>query len=146
MTSILDPSTIRDFNGQILTTRDPAYDDARRVFNAAVDRRPAVIARCEGAADAAAALRHARKSGVPVTVRGGGHSPAGFAVADRAVTIDLRRMDAVHVDPSRRLSRAQGGATWRDADAATQAHGLAVTGARMPSVGVAGFTLGSGSG
>ena len=146
MTSILDPSTIRGFAGELLAPGNPAYDEARQVFNAAVDRRPALIARCTGPADVAAALRHARESGVPVTVRGGGHSPAGFAVADGALTIDLTRMDAVRVDPSRRRLRVQGGATWRVVDAATQAHGLAVTGARLPSVGVAGFTLGSGSG
>ena len=111
-----------------------------------MDRRPALIARCARPADVAAALRHARDAGLPITVRAGGHGPDGFAVADGALVVDLTRLGAVEVDPARRTARVQGGATWRELDAATQAHGLAVTGARMPSVGVAGFTLGSGSG
>jgi FAD/FMN-containing dehydrogenase len=138
--------TIRDFAGELLVPGNPAFEEARRVQNAAIDRRPALIARCAGPHDVAAALRHARERGIRVTVRGGGHAPAGFAVADDALTIDLTRMDGVHVDPVRRTARVQGGATWRTLDAATQEHGLAVTGARIPSVGVAGFTLGSGSG
>lgn len=138
--------TIRGFGGEVLTPGVPEYDDARRLHNAAIDRRPALIARCTGPDDVAAALRHARERALSVTVRGGGHSPAGFALADGALTIDLTLMDAVDVDPTRRTARVQGGATWRVLDAATQEHGLAVTGARMPSVGVAGFTLGSGSG
>jgi FAD/FMN-containing dehydrogenase len=125
---------------------DAGYDAARRVESDNVDRRPALIARCARPADVAAALRHARETGLPVTVRAGGHAPDGFAVADGALVVDLTRLRAVEVDPARRTARVQGGATWRELDAATQAHGLAVTGARMPSVGVAGFTLGSGSG
>ena len=116
------------------------------LHNAAIDRRPALIARCAGPHDVIAALRHARLHELPVTVRGGGHAVGGFALADDALTIDLSPMRAVSVDPARRTARVHGGATWRELDAATQAHGLAVTGARMPSVGVAGFTLGSGSG
>jgi FAD/FMN-containing dehydrogenase len=146
LSSLLDPPTIRDFAGELIRPGDPGYDDARRVVNAAVDRRPALIARCSDAHDVAAALRHARAAGLAVTVRGGGHAPAGFAVADGALAVDLGRMRAVHVDPERRIARVQGGATWRELDAAAQEHGLAVTGARHPSVGVAGFTLGSGSG
>jgi hypothetical protein len=137
---------LRDFAGELLLPGDPAFDDARRVENEIVDRRPAVIARCAGPGDIAAALRHARETGLPVTVRGGGHGPDGFAVADGALVLDLTPMRAVAVDPVRGTARVQGGATWRELDAATQAHGLAVTGARIPSVGVAGFTLGSGSG
>ena len=134
--------TIRD----VLLPGDAGYDEARMLHNAAIDRRPALIARCAGPHDVAAALRHARLHGLPVTVRGGGHAAGGFALADDALTIDLSPMRAVSVDPARRTARVQGGATWRELDAATQAHGLAVTGARIPSVGVAGFTLGSGSG
>ena len=144
MTTVLPP--IRDFAGEVLMPGDAAFEEARRVHNAAVDHVPALIARCAGAHDVASALRHARERGLPVTVRGGGHAPGGFAVGDGALVIDLTRMRAVYVDPARRCARVQGGATWRELDAATQAHGLAVTGARMPSVGVAGFTLGSGSG
>jgi FAD/FMN-containing dehydrogenase len=144
VTTVLPP--IRDFAGDVLMPGDAGYEEARRVFNAAVDRRPSLVARCAGAHDVAAALRHARERGLAVTVRGGGHGPDGFAVADGALTLDMRPMRAVYVDPARGTARVQGGATWRELDAATQAHGLAVTGARMPSVGVAGFTLGSGSG
>ena len=140
------PAPIPGFRGDVLTPGDAAYDEARQLHNAAIDRRPALIARCAGAQDVAAALRHARAHELAVTVRGGGHGAGGFALADGALTIDLTRMRAVAVDPARRTARVQGGATWRELDAATQAHGLAVTGARMPSVGVAGFTLGSGSG
>jgi FAD/FMN-containing dehydrogenase len=137
---------IRDFAGEVLLPGDPDFDDARRTQNDAVDRRPALIARCGDAQDVAAALRYARAAGLVVRVRGGGHGPDGFAVADDALVIDLTAMRAVRVDPAGRRVRVQGGATWREVDAATQAHGLAVTGARIPSVGVAGFTLGSGSG
>jgi FAD/FMN-containing dehydrogenase len=144
MTTVLRP--IRDFAGDVLMPGDAAFEGARRVQNAAVDHVPAMIARCAGAHDVASALRHARERELPVTVRGGGHAPGGFAVGNGALVIDLTRMRAVYVDPARRRVRVQGGATWRVLDAATQAHGLAVTGARMPSVGVAGFTLGSGSG
>jgi FAD/FMN-containing dehydrogenase len=137
---------IRGFAGEVLAPGDPGYDDARALHNAAIDRRPALIARCAGPHDVTAGLRHARRHGLAVTVRGGGHAPGGFALADGALTLDLSPMRAVSVDPRRRIARVQGGATWRELDAAAQAHGLAVTGARMPSVGVAGFTLGSGSG
>jgi FAD/FMN-containing dehydrogenase len=152
MTSLLapsvirDPPAVRDFAGELLVPGDAGYDERRRVVDAAVDRRPAMIARCAGRDDVAAALRHAREQHLLVTVRGGGHAPGGAAVADDALVVDLGRMRGVYVDPVRRRARVQGGATWRELDAATQAHGLAVTGARVPSVGVAGFTLGSGSG
>jgi FAD/FMN-containing dehydrogenase len=146
MASLLDPPAVRDFAGELLVPGDAGYDVRRRVVDAAVDRRPALIARCAGRDDVAAALRHAREQHLLVTVRGGGHAPGGAAVADDALVVDLGRMRGVYVDPVRRRARVQGGATWRELDAATQAHGLAVTGARVPSVGVAGFTLGSGSG
>jgi FAD/FMN-containing dehydrogenase len=137
---------IRDFAGDLLVPGDPAYEDARRTQNDATDRRPAVIARCAGTGDVVAALRYAREAGLPVRVRGGGHGPDRFAVDDDALVIDLTAMRAVRVDHQDKRVRVQGGATWREVDAATHLHGLAVTGARLPSVGVAGFTLGSGSG
>ncbi len=137
---------IRDFAGDLVLPGDPGYEDARRTQDDTVDRRPAVIARCGDSSDAIAALRYAREAGLPVRVRGGGHGPDRFAIDDDALIVDLTPMRAVHVDPGRRRVRVEGGATWREVDAATQAHGLAVTGARLPSVGVAGFTLGSGSG
>ncbi len=137
---------IRDFAGDLVLPGDPAYEDARRTQDETVDRRPAVIARCTGPSDVIAALLYARELGLAVRVRGGGHGPDRFAVDDDALVIDLAPMRAVHVDADGRSVRVAGGATWREVDAATQAHGLAVTGARLPSVGVAGFTLGSGSG
>jgi FAD/FMN-containing dehydrogenase len=137
--------TIPDFAGDVLVPGDPGFDDARRVENDAIDRRPALIARCADARDVASALRHARATGLGVTVRAGGHGRDGFAVADEALVLDLRPMRGIAVDPIRRRVRVAGGATWRELDAAAGAHGL-VTGARLPSVGVAGFTLGSGSG
>ena len=146
MTSLLDPPAIRDFAGEVVAPGGPAFEASRRVVNAAVDRRPALIARCATPYDVAAALRHACERELRVTVRGGGHAPGGFAVADGALVIDVSAMRAVYVDPARRRARVQGGATWRELDAAAQSHGLAVTGARLPSVGVAGCALGSGSG
>jgi FAD/FMN-containing dehydrogenase len=140
------PAAIRDFAGNVIAPGEPAFETARRVQNDIVDRRPALIARCTSARDVAAALRHARETGLEVRVRGGGHGPDGFAVADGALVVDLSRMRHVLVDPVRRTLRVQGGATWREVDAATGSYGLAVPGARIPSVGVAGFTLGSGSG
>ena len=137
---------IRGFAGELIVPSDAAFEEARRVANDAIDRRPAVIARCTGPADVASALRYARAAGLTITVRAGGHGRDGFAVADDALVLDLRPMRGVAVDRVRRRARVQGGATWRDVDAATGAQGLAVTGARLPSVGVAGFTLGSGSG
>jgi len=137
---------IRGFAGELIIPSDAAFEEARRVENDAIDRRPAVIARCTGPADVASALLYARATGLAVTVRAGGHGRDGFAVADDALVLDLRPMRGVVVDRVRRRARVQGGTTWRDLDAATGAQGLAVTGARLPSVGVAGFTLGSGSG
>ena len=140
------PLAIPDFAGELIAPGEPGFDEARRVEDETVDRRPALIARCAGPRDVAAAIAHARRAGLPLTVRGGGHGPDGFAVADDALVIDLTRMRDVCVNSARRRVRVDGGATWRELDAATQASGLAVTGARLPSVGVAGFTLGSGSG
>ena len=137
---------IRDFAGDLLVPGDPGFDGARRTQNDLIDRTPALIARCSGPGDAVAALRYAREHGLPVRVRSGGHGPDRFAVDDGALVIDLTPMRAVRVDPIGRRVRVQGGATWREVDAATHRYGLAVTGARLPSVGVAGFTLGSGSG
>ena len=128
----------------LLLPDDAGYEAARRTQNEAIDRRPAVIARCASSEDVRAALRLARESGLAVRVRGGGHGADRLAVDDGALVIDLSPMRGVRVEGRRAF--VQGGATWRELDAATQAHGLAVTGARIPSVGVAGFTLGSGSG
>src|SRR4051812_3941056 len=134
------------FRGEALRPGDAGYDDARRVFNAMIDRRPALIARCRGTADVIDAVGLARDRALPLSVHGGGHSVGGHAVCDGGVMIDLRPMSSVHVDPALRVARVGGGATWGDVDRATQLFGLAVPGGRVPATGVGGLTLGSGSG
>jgi FAD/FMN-containing dehydrogenase len=134
------------FQGTLIGEGDPAYDEVRRVFNGMIDRRPAVIARCTGVSDVQAAVDFARDNGLLVAVRGGGHHVAGYGTCDGGIVIDLSPMKTVSVDPDRRTARAGGGATWGDFDQATQLHGLATTGGRATTTGVAGQTLGSGSG
>jgi FAD/FMN-containing dehydrogenase len=134
------------FGGELLSADDPRYEPARRVWNAMVDRRPALIARCLGTADVASVIRFARDSGREVTVRGGGHSIIGHAVADDAVTIDLSLMRGVHIDPRALRIRADGGALIADLDREAQHRGLAVTGGQVPDTGVGGLTLGGGYG
>ena len=136
----------RSLAGAVLTPDDPGYDAARRCFNALVDRRPAVIARCLGTADVAAAFDYARAHGLEVAVRGGGHNPAGHCVADGVLVIDLSQLRTVEVDAGARVARAGGGSTWLDFDPATQAHGLVTPGGVVGSTGVCGLTLGGGSG
>ena len=132
--------------GHVLTPADGGYDDARRVHNGLIDRRPATIVRCHGTADVQAAVRFARAQGLEIAVRGGGHNVAGNAVCDRGLAIDLSPMRAVHVDPRARRARAQGGATWGDYNRETQLHGLASTGGVVSTTGVGGLTLGGGLG
>ncbi len=134
------------FQGTTLRASDPAYDEARQVFNGMIDRRPERILRCHSAEDVVAALAVARLEGLPVSIYGGGHGVTGSAVVDGGVCIDLRGINDVDVDPEARTVRVGGGATWAAIDAATQEHGLAVTGGRMSTTGVGGLTLGSGSG
>ena len=136
----------RSLAGTVIEPSDPGYDDARRCYNALVDRRPALIARCSSAADVATALDFARAQRLEVAVRGGGHNPAGHCVCDDGFVVDLSTMRAVTVDPAARLARAEGGATWVDVDTATQAFGLATPGGIVGSTGVAGLTLGGGIG
>ena len=133
-------------DGDLLQAGDADYDDARRVFNTLYDRHPAAIARCASERDVVAALRYASRRGLAVSVRAGGHSAAGFSVADDAVVIDVRGLKAVTVDRFARRARVGAGLTWAELDAATQQFGLAVTGGRMSTTGVAGLTIGSGSG
>lgn len=135
-----------ELRGEVLTPNSPAYDEARRVFNGMIDRRPALIARCADEGDVATAIAFGRESGLEVAVRGGGHNVAGNAVSEGGLVVDLSRLRRVEVDPVRRLARAQGGATWGDFDAATQAQGLAAPGGIVSSTGVAGLTLGGGIG
>jgi FAD/FMN-containing dehydrogenase len=136
----------RSLAGTVIGRADAEYDAARRCYNAMVDRRPAVIARCAGPTDVAAAFDFARANGLEVAVRGGGHNPAGHCVCDDGLVIDLTSMRAVEVDSDARLARAEGGATWLDFDSAAQAFGLAGPGGIVGSTGVAGLTLGGGIG
>ncbi|TML48209.1 MAG: FAD-binding oxidoreductase [Actinobacteria bacterium] len=136
----------RALSGPVLGPDDDGYDAARRCFNALVDRRPSVIARCLGAEDVATALGFARAHELEVAVRGGGHNPAGHCVCDGGLVVDLSLMRQVEVDGDARLARAAGGATWLDFDAATQTHGLVTPGGIVGSTGVCGLTLGGGIG
>jgi FAD/FMN-containing dehydrogenase len=135
-----------EFTGTVLTPSDDGYDEARTVFNGMIDRKPARIMRCGSAEDVAAAIASARADGLPVSVYGGGHGVTGSAVVDGGVCVDLRGLDQVVVDPGAAVARVGGGATWGQVDAATQEHGLAVTGGRVTGTGVGGLSLGSGSG
>ncbi len=132
--------------GAVVTPEHPEYDAARRGFNALVDRRPAVIARCAGVGDVATAFDFARVHELQLAVRGGGHNPAGHCVCDDGLVIDLSRMRKVDVDGDARLAHAEGGATWLDFDASTQAFGLVTPGGVVGSTGVCGLTLGGGIG
>ncbi|MEO5964540.1 MAG: FAD-binding oxidoreductase [Candidatus Limnocylindrales bacterium] len=132
--------------GTVLAPPDPGYDDARRVWNAMIDRYPAVIVRCAGTADVVEAIRFAGRHALPVSIRGGGHNVAGHAVAEGGVMVDLSAMRAVTVDPEARIARVDGGATWADVDRATQAHGLATPGGLISDTGVGGLTLSGGIG
>jgi FAD/FMN-containing dehydrogenase len=132
--------------GEIVLPDDPRYDVARRGFNALVDRRPAVIARCLTASDVAAAFAFAHAHGLEVAVRGGGHNPAGHCVLDDGLVIDLSGMRTVEVDADAQIARAGGGSTWLDFDIATQAAGLVTPGGVVGSTGVCGLTLGGGIG
>jgi hypothetical protein len=137
---------IAGFRGEVIDPDDDGYDDARAVWNGAVDRRPRLIARCRGTADVVAAVRFARDRRLDIAVRGGGHNVAGTAVCDDGIVIDLSAMRAVAVDPFERTARVQGGALWSDVDHETQAHGLATTGGIIGHTGVGGLSLGGGIG
>jgi FAD/FMN-containing dehydrogenase len=134
------------FDGEVITPDDGAYDEARTIFNAMIDRRPAVIAQCASESDVIRALAIARDAGLEVAIRSGGHSVAGASLSEGGLVIDMRRMSAVTVDPEARTATVAGGATWGHFDRATQPHHLAITGGRVSTTGVAGLTLGGGSG
>ena len=136
----------RSLAGTVLTPGDADYDGARVCFNALVDRRPAVIARCLGGDDIATAFDFARSHSLEIAVRGGGHNPAGHCICDDGLVIDLSAMRSVEVDADARIARADGGSTWLDFDSATQSFGLVTPGGVVGSTGVTGLTLGGGIG
>ena len=132
--------------GDVLRPGDAAYDATRKVWNEMVDRHPALIARCRGAADVLQSVRFAKANGLLVSVRGGGHNVAGSAVCDDGLMIDCAAMKSVHVDPRTRIARAEPGVTWADFNHETQAFALATTGGVVSHTGIAGLTLGGGIG
>ena len=134
------------FGGQLQKPADAGYEEARKVHNGLVDKRPALIVRCRGVADVVDAINLTRRLGLEVAVRGGGHNVAGRATIDGGVNIDLSPMKGIHVDAKNHLVRAQAGVTWAELNRETQLHGLAVTGGVVSSTGIAGLTLGGGLG
>jgi FAD/FMN-containing dehydrogenase len=146
----LDGAALREltasFNGQLVRPEDPSYDDQRQVWNGSINRRPALIARCAGAADVGAALRFAQRSGLPLAVRSGGHSFPGHSVCDGGLVIDLGPMKGIRVDAEARTATAQAGVLLGELDRETQAFGLAVPAGIVTHTGLAGLTLGGGIG
>jgi FAD/FMN-containing dehydrogenase len=132
--------------GELISPTDPGYDEARTLFNAMIDKRPAVIARCARPQDVASAIGFARKHDLPLAVRGGGHNGGGLGSVDDGVVVDLSLMRSVSVDPDNRTVRVGGGCTWGEVDAATHEHGLAVPCGVIAGTGVGGLTLGGGLG
>src|ERR687885_1724007 len=148
--TVLEEAAVEEFKaglrGELLRPGDDGYEEARTVWNAMIDKRPALIARCAGAADVIHSINFARINKVLVAVRSGSHDVAGTAVCDRGLVIDLSPMKGIRVDPTRRTARAESGLTWGEFDQETQAFGLATTGGFVPTTGIAGLTLGGGLG
>lgn len=132
--------------GPLLQPAEPGYDEARTIWNAMITKRPALIARVSGNADVIACVNFARENGLPLSVRGGGHNVAGTALCDGGLMIDMSLRRGVRVDPTRRIVRVEGGATWGDVDHETQPFGLVVPSGIVSNTGVAGFTMGGGFG
>ena len=144
-TDALDELRAR-LDGGVCEPGNPEYDDTCTLFNAMIERRPAIVTRCATPDDVVAALAFARDNGLEVAVRAGGHSVVGQSLLDDGLVIDVRPMNEIEVDPERRVARVGGGALWAEVDRATQDHGLATTGGRVSTTGVGGLTLGGGSG
>jgi len=146
----LDDAAVRDFasrlRGELMGPGDVDYDDARKVYNAMIDKRPALIARCVDVADVIGAVGFARQHLLTLAVRGGGHNGPGLGTCDGGLVIDLSHMKAIHIDVAARTVRVEGGCTWGDVDRATHAFGLATPGGFISTTGVGGLTLGGGIG
>ncbi|HZD48883.1 MAG TPA: FAD-binding oxidoreductase [Silvibacterium sp.] len=134
------------FRGELLTPGSAQYDDSRKIWNAMIDRRPTLIARCTGPADVIAAIRFALDQDLYPAIRGGGHNVAGLAMVEDGLVVDLTRMKGIFVDPASRTATAQMGLTWGEFDRETQLYGLATTGGLISTTGIAGLTLGGGVG
>jgi FAD/FMN-containing dehydrogenase len=134
------------FSGSVIDPNHERYEEARKVHNGLIDKRPVLIARCQGTADVVDAIAFARESGLEISVRGGGHSVAGQAVTDGGLMVDLAEMKGIHVDAAAQTVRAQGGVTWGELNRETALHGLATTGGVVSTTGIAGLTLGGGLG
>jgi FAD/FMN-containing dehydrogenase len=147
---MLDEATVEQFKtalrGELIQPGDPGYDEARKVYNGMIDKRPQMIARCSDVADVISCVNFARENEVLLAVRGGSHNGAGWPVADDALVIDLSSMRSVRVDPEAQTVRVEGGATWGDVDHATHAFGLAIPTGIISTTGVGGLTLGGGHG
>jgi FAD/FMN-containing dehydrogenase len=150
MTGVLGEATIRELeigmSGSVVSPGEPTYESARVGWNRAADKRPALVVQAGSTDDVVRTVRFARSEGMPIAVRGGGHSAAGFSTCDGGIVIDLARLNDVQVDVDSQRAFAGGGTTWRIFDAATQQHGLATTGGLVSSTGIGGFTLGGGLG
>src|SRR4051812_36042152 len=134
------------FSGDIYRPGDPGYDEARMVINSMIDRRPALVVRPADEDSVAAIVNLAREEGLPLAVRCGGHGVSGHGTCDGGIVLDLAAFKKVDIDPAGKIVRAGAGLMWGELDAATQEHGLAVTGGRVSTTGIGGLTLGSGSG
>jgi FAD/FMN-containing dehydrogenase len=132
--------------GDLIEPTDGTYDEARKVYNAMISRKPRLIAMCTDVADVISAVNFARKNNLLVSVRGGGHNAGGLGICDDGLVIDLSRIKYVHVDPATKTVRVGGGCTWGDVDHATHAFGLAVPSGIISTTGVGGLTLGGGMG
>src|SRR5690242_4470104 len=145
--TIAVPDEVRaSFTGELIGPADAAYEQARRVHNGLINKRPALIARCRTVPDIADAVNMGREQATEISVRGGVHSVAGMAVTDGGLMIDLAPMKGIRVDPARRTIWAQGGVTWKELNRAAACHGLATTGGVVSTTGIAGLTLGGGEG
>jgi FAD/FMN-containing dehydrogenase len=147
---LLEAAVVKAFGtslrGSLFCPGDAEYEEARRVWNGSIDRRPALIVRCAGTPDVVSCVDFARTNSLPISVRGGGHNVAGNAVCTGGLTIDLSLMKSIHVDSASRKARAEAGLTWGEFDRSTQEFGLATTGGICSEAGIAGVTLGGGFG